>query len=121
MTEWIKSAGMASWAAMRSTASLKESTGKEATGGAGTAAEAGAGAGAKCSGTTPAATARDATGLEVTITLLTSLPVRASVRTTQVICCGRSGRPAADKRVAAKVAPSPSLKHKYVKMFCSSL
>src|ERR1035438_6425719 len=97
MTEWIKSAGMASWAAMRSTASLKESTGKEATGGAGTAAE--AGAGATRSGTTPAAMARAATGLEVTITLLTSLPVRASARTTQVIRCGRSGRPAADKRV----------------------
>src|ERR1017187_6443026 len=119
MTEWIKSAGMASWAAMRSTASLREATGKEATGGAGTAAE--AGAGATRNGTTPAARARDATGLEVTITLLTSLPVRASARTTEVICCGRSGRPAADKRVAAKVAPSPSLKHKYVKMFCSSV
>src|ERR1039458_4153725 len=99
MTEWIKSAGIDSCAAMRSTSSLKEATGKEVTGGAGRAA----------------ATARDATGFEVTITLLTSLPVRGSARTTRVICCGRSGRPAADKRVAAKVAPSPILKHKCVK------
>src|ERR1039458_4254222 len=119
MTEWIKSAGMASWAAMRSTASSKEARGKEATDGAGTAA--GARAEAARNAAAPATTASDATGLEVTITLLTSLPVRGSARTTRVICCGRSERPAADKRVAAKAAPSPSLKHKYVKMFCSSV
>src|ERR1017187_238403 len=122
MTEWIKSAGMASSAAIRSTASLNEArlneaAGKEATGGAGAAA----GAEGARDGTMAAATASDAAGLDVTITLLTSLPVCGSARTTRVICRGRSGRPAADKRVAAKVAPNPSLKHKCVKMFCSSV
>jgi len=59
-------------------------------------------------------------GFGVTITLLTSLPVRGSARTTLVICCGPSAT-SAPYKPAATANPRPNPKQKRLKMFCISV
>jgi len=60
------------------------------------------------------------TARALTTTLCTSFPVRASARTTLVICAGASSGLAA-QRLAAISAPVPSVKQILIKMFWSPL
>src|SRR5690349_20886203 len=69
--------------------------------------------------TTVSAMGLSATVLDVTITLLTSLPLRGSVRTTEVMCFDGTGASVACRSDAATIPPIHIVKQKRITMFPS--
>src|SRR3954468_22378362 len=111
MTEWRRSGGSERLAAICSTAWSIPVGGSTMGGGVVETSRA---------ATTLAATCFSPTDLGVTITLLTSLPVRGSDRTTDVMRLEWSGASAASEAPASRV-PTALIEQKRIKMFSNAV